>query len=114
MAALKNYWRRLSAGSAWGAPQYDIQTEEMSSLDSDVLFSWQLGGDEFERLTADSLLKVGVCGTLLDYDMFTIDEVDISQTTNTTQIDCYGPATMQASSIQQLDSQTRLKSTGTS
>lgn len=64
MAALKNYWRRLSAGSAWGStPNYDIPTEEMSSLDGDVLFSWQLGGDEFERLTADSFLKVGVCGT---------------------------------------------------
>ena len=64
MAALKNYWRRLSAGSAWGYPQtgVDIPTEEMSRLDGDLLFSWQLGGDEFERLTADSLLKVRVCG----------------------------------------------------
>lgn len=61
MAAIKNYWRRLSAGSAWG-PTPVVPTDELSNLDCDMLFTWHQSGENFEKLTADSLIKAGICG----------------------------------------------------
>ena len=38
------------------------QTENLTNIERDLLFTWQIGGDDFEGLTAESLQQAGICG----------------------------------------------------